>query len=105
LIGAQPVPVGKVVRAPKKIKNVLPDWPELPRSTSVTGVWVGEALIDSKGRVAEVWPTHPFRLTPPFPAFNQAVVTAIRQWTFEPLLLEKKAVPVCMTVTVYINLQ
>jgi outer membrane biosynthesis protein TonB len=55
--------------------------------------------------VAEVWPTHPFRLTSPFPAFNQAVVTAIRQWTFEPLLLEKKAVPVCMAVTIHVNLE
>ncbi len=40
-----------------------------------------------------------------FPAFNDAVVTAIRQWTFEPLSLDKKAVPFCMAVTVYINLK
>jgi outer membrane biosynthesis protein TonB len=105
LVGSQPVQIGKVVRAPKKIKNVPPDWPELPRSTSVGGVWVGEVLIDDKGRVAEVWPTRPFRLHPPFPAFNDAVVTAIRRWIFEPLLLDNKAVPFCMTVTVNINLQ
>jgi outer membrane biosynthesis protein TonB len=103
--GPQPVQIGRVVRAPKKIKDVPPDWPELPRSTTVGGVWVGEVLIDYKGRVAEVWPTRSFRLHPPFPAFNEAVVTAIRQWIFEPLLLEKKAVPVCLTVTVSINLQ
>jgi hypothetical protein len=74
-----PVEISKVVRAPKKIKDVLPDCPELPASTSVGGVWIGEVLIDSKGRVAEVWPTRSFRLTPPFPAFNEAVVATIRQ--------------------------
>ena len=105
LVGPQPVQISKVVRAPKKIRDVHPDWPELPRSTSIGGVWVGEVLIDDKGRVAEVWPTRPFRLHPPFPAFNDAVVTAIRQWVFEPLLLERKAAPFCMTVTVNINLQ
>jgi hypothetical protein len=44
-------------------------------------------------------------LHPPFPAFNEAIVTAIRQRILEPLLLAKKAVPVCMTVTVNINFQ
>ena len=63
------------------------------------------AQIDQKGRVVEVWPTRPFRVQPPFPAFNEAVVTAIRRWVFEPALLAKKAVPVCMSVTTFINLQ
>src|SRR5688500_11966756 len=72
LVVTQPVQITKAMRAPKKIKNVLPDWPALPPSTSIAGVWVGEVLIDQKGRVADVWPIRPFRVEPPFPAFNDA---------------------------------
>ena len=104
-VGADPVQIGKAVRAPKKIKNVFPDWPELPPSTSVSGVWVGEVLIDRTGRVVEVWVIQPLRVQPPFPAVNEAIVTAVRQWTFEPSLVNKKLPPVCMTVTTRINLQ
>jgi outer membrane biosynthesis protein TonB len=105
LVGAQSVQVSKMVRAPKKTHHVPTHWPELPPSTSVGGVWVGEVLIDHKGRVAEVWSTRPFRVHPPFPAFNEAVVTAIRQWVFEPMIVEKKPVPVCTVVSININLQ
>jgi len=36
---------------------------------------------------------------------NDAIVNAIRQWKFEPPIIEKVPVPVCLTVTVNINLR
>jgi hypothetical protein len=36
---------------------------------------------------------------------KDAVVAAIRRWESEPTSVDKAAVPVCMTVTVNINLQ
>jgi len=38
-----------------------------------------------------------------FPAFNRAIVDAIRLWEFEPLLINGRATPACSTVTVTID--
>ena len=104
LVEAQPVQIGNKVRAPKKIKNVPYAFPELPPSTRVMrNVWTGEVLIDQDGNVREVWPTRHFQLEPPFPPFNDAVVTAIRQWVFEPALVDKKPVPACMSMSVIVD--
>jgi hypothetical protein len=105
LVGAQPVQVGKKLRAPKKIRHVNPAFPELPSGTTVGGLWVGEALIDQQGKIARVWPTRPLIVRPAIPPLNEAIVNAIQQWEFEPALAEKVPVPVCMTVTVHINLR
>ena len=105
LVGSQPVQVGSKLRAPKKTHHVSPQFPELPHGTSVGGVWVGEGLIDQHGKIAQVWTVRPLLVEPAFPPMNNAIVGAIRQWEFEPTVVEKAAVPVCMTVTVNINLQ
>ena len=38
------------------------------------------------------------------PAFDQAALDAVRQWEYEPTLLNGVAVPVIMTVTVNFTL-
>lgn len=96
--------VGKAVKAPRKIRHVSPRYPPWPPGATVRGIWIGEALIDAQGRVVQVWPIREVEITPPLPAFNRAIVNAIRQWEFEPLLVDGMKMPVCMTVTVNINL-
>jgi len=93
------------VRAPKKIRDVRPNYPEAPAGTVGSGIWIGEALINNSGKVVGVWPLREVEFTPPFPSFNSAITDAIRQWEFEPLLVQGKPAPVCMTVTVTINWQ
>ena len=105
VLGQKPVRVGGSIAAPKKVRDVSPKYPELPPGTTVGGIWVGEALVDTSGKVTRVWPIREIRVKPPFPAFNSAITDAIRQWEFEPLSVEGKSVPGCMTVTVHINLQ
>lgn len=95
--------IGGPVRAPKKTRDVAPVYPELPTGTIGTGMWVGETLVDSTGKVSRVWPIREVTLTPAFPAFNAAIVASIQQWEFEPLILGGKATPFCMTVTTSIN--
>lgn len=102
---AQPLQVGKKLRAPKKTRHVAPEFPELPLGTIVGGLWVGEALLDEQGQVANVWTIRPLIVQPAFPPLNEAIVNAIRKWEFEPSMVEKVAVPVCLTVTVNITLQ
>jgi hypothetical protein len=60
-------------------------------------------LLDAKGRVSSVWATRKVKLTPSFPPFNQAIVDAIREWQFEPVVVNGRPMPACMTVTVTID--
>ncbi len=46
---------------------------QVPPGTSGSGIWMAEALIDTSGKVTEVWPLRELRFTPPFPAFNMAI--------------------------------
>jgi hypothetical protein len=103
LLNQKPVRIKSSARAPKKTRDVQPKYPELPPGTTGRGMWMGEALIDSSGRVVRVWPVREVEFTPPFPSFNRAIADAIRQWEFEPLIEQAKPTPVCMTVTVNIN--
>src|SRR5580765_5394135 len=76
VVGTTPIRVGKAARAPKKVRDVRPKYPEVPQGTRGTGNWVGEALLDTHGKVAHLWTEREIRFTPPFPAFNQAIVDA-----------------------------
>jgi hypothetical protein len=103
LAGRKAVRADRKIREPKKTKNVSPTYPPFPAGTTGRGMWIGEALIDTKGRVSHVWTIREVEITPPLPAFNNAITDAIRQWEFEPLQVNKVTVPVCMAVTVSIN--
>jgi hypothetical protein len=54
LVGVSPVLIGKSVRQPKKVRNVTPKYPELPLGTTGSGRWIGEALLDVRGKVVAV---------------------------------------------------
>ena len=73
---------------PKKTRHVAPEFPELPSGTTVGGIWVGEALLDQQGKVANVWTIRPLIVKPAFPPLNEAIVNAIREWEFEPSMVE-----------------
>ena len=104
LAGETPVRTGPRIPQPKKIRDVPTKYPELPpRTRAFAGGWMGEFLLSTQGRVLEVWTIQEVRFRPPFPPFNQAIVDAIKQWEFEPLMIEGRPVPVCTTVTVAID--
>ena len=91
-------------RAPKKVRDVKPTYPEVPNGTTrSSGMWIGEILLDTHGKVRRVWTIRQARLTPPFPAFNNAILDAVRQWQFEPFVVESQARPICLTVSVKID--
>jgi hypothetical protein len=100
LAGMPPVQGGKGVRQPKKIHHVFPKYPDVPPTTVIKrGPWMGELLVDRQGLVMQVWTTREMVFNPPFPAFNRAIVDALRQSKFEPAVVQRERVPVCMTVT------
>jgi hypothetical protein len=104
LAGMPPLQIGKGVPQPKKIRNATPKFPDIPPGTITRGgPWVGEVLVDRQGFVLEVWSIREVGFNPPFPAFNRAVVDSLRQWRFEPLVLNGQHVPWCTTVSNFIN--
>jgi protein TonB len=88
------VRVGGNVRAPLKIRDVKPVMPDLAVKARVQGVVILEAVIDEVGAVAQA------RVLRSIPLLDLAAMEAVKQWMFTPTLIDGKAVPVIMTVTV-----
>jgi periplasmic protein TonB len=96
LVGEVEAPVRAVgeVRPPKLVRRIEPDYPEIARQARVEGIVVLEATTDAYGRVMDV------RVLRSIPLLDQAAVDAVRQWVYEPLIINGRPRPVTFTVTV-----
>jgi protein TonB len=95
----QPVRMGSGIRSPVKTVDAAPAYPAIARSAHVQGVVILEAVLDAGGRVSDV------RVLRSIPLLDQAAIDAVRQWRYTPTLLNGRAVPVIITVTVNFTLQ
>ena len=86
--------VGGDIKPPRKIRDVKPVYPPVAREAGVAGVVIIEVKIGTDGRVEE---GHVLRS---IPLLDQAALDAVRQWEFEPTLMNGAPVPIMMTVTV-----
>jgi TonB family protein len=93
------MPVGGMVKIPKKTESVEPVLPY--RETKTQGTPVIEVIIDTAGNVSEVKVLQSF--DPPWPEGDAAIVDAIRQWKYEPTVLDGEAIPVCAKITLSIQ--
>ena len=80
---------------PTLIKKVSPTYPEDARKEGIEGTVILEATIDTEGNVAKVKV-----LKGGIDSLNQAAVDAIKQWKYEPIILDGKPVPSTFTVTI-----
>ena len=96
-----PLRIGGNIRPPRKIKNVPPVYPQAMREAGLEGVVPMEALIGRNGEVASV------RVLSAqiHPEFAASAVDAVRQWRFDPTLLNGETVEVVMTVSVRFSLE
>jgi protein TonB len=76
------------VKPPKLVRRLEPDYPEIARQARVEGVVILEATTDVYGRVTGL------------PLLDEAAVAAVRQWVYEPLVVNGRPRPVTFTVTV-----
>ena len=86
--------VGGAVRAPTKLVDVKPVYPEHALRANVQGVVIIEIVIDTHGRVRDA------RILRSIPGLDDAALEAVRQWEFTPTVLDGVPVPLAMTVTV-----
>jgi protein TonB len=82
------------IKAPRLVRRVEPDYPEIARQARVEGVVILEATTDVYGRVTAV------RVLRSIPLLDEAAVAAVRQWVYEPLVVNGRPRAVTFTVTV-----
>jgi protein TonB len=92
--GVTPARVGGAVRAPTKLVDVKPVYPDDARRANVQGVVIIEIVIDTEGRVRDA------RILRSIPLLDDAALEAVRQWEFTPTAMDGVPVPLAMTVTV-----
>jgi protein TonB len=93
-----PIRVGGQIAPPTLTKKVEPEYPPLAVAANVEGTVILEATVNKRGHVAgvEVLRSHPLLAT--------AAIDAVKQWQYEPLMLNGSPQPFVLTVTVSFNL-
>ena len=86
--------VGGSIKPPQKVKDVPPVYPDEARRAGVHGMVILEVVIGVDGRVTDA------RVLRTIPLLEAAAVNAVKQWVYEPTLVDGQAVPVSVTVTV-----
>jgi TonB family protein len=87
------------VKPPKLVKQVNPVYPAEARKAGVEGVVILEAKADEQGNVVDA------RILRSVAPLDQAAIEAVKQWKYEPMILDGKARKVLFTVTVRFTLE
>jgi len=90
-----PLRVGGDIKQPKQIKRVEPLYPDDAKAAGITGMVILEVLLDTEGRVKQA-----AVLRHATPSLDQAALSAVQQWVYQPTLLNGAPVEVVFTVTV-----
>jgi len=96
---ARVVRIGGQIKEPKKIRDVRPVYPDLAVQSRVSALVILEAEVDTRGyvRAAKILRGHPL--------FDEAAMEAVKQWRYQPLLLNGEPTGFVLTVTINFNLQ
>ena len=97
--GPAPLRVGGTVQPPRKIYDVKADYPQAALDAKITGVVTLEATVGVDGTITNV------DVLKGVPELDDAAVTAVRQWRFEPVLLNGEPVPVIIVLTINFSLK
>lgn len=84
--------------AGKLVKRVDPVYPPLARQARISGTVTLHALIDKKGKIEQL------ELISGHPMLVQASINAVKQWEYEPTLVNGKPVEVDTTIDVVFDL-
>jgi periplasmic protein TonB len=95
---ARVVRVGGQIKAPRLLKNVAPEYPELAARAGLNALVILELRVSETGVVlsSQILRGHPL--------FDDAALEAVRQWRYAPLLLNGVATPFVVNVTVNFRL-
>ncbi len=91
---APPIRVGGNIAAPTRTKYVSPVYPAEAANARLRGMVIVEVTVNEQGRVANA------RILRGIAMLDTAALDAVRQWEYEPTLLNGRPVPVILTATV-----
>jgi TonB family protein len=83
----------KDVKPPKLIKKVEPVYPDEAKKAGIQGAVTLEATTDTRGRVQEV------KVLISVPELDQAAIDAVKQWVYEPMVINGKPHGITFTIT------
>jgi TonB family protein len=95
----EPLKLTGDVKGPKLIKQVDPVYPPVARQSQVEGTVILEVTTDIYGRVRDI------KVLRSIPLLDQAAVDAVKQWVYEPPIINGKPISVTFTVTVTFTLK
>jgi protein TonB len=83
---------------PKLVKKVKPEYPQEALASRVQATVIVEAVTDIYGRVGQA------RIISGHPIFNEAALAAVRQWLYEPYIVDGIPRPIYFTVYITFGL-
>lgn len=99
VLRGKPLRITSEIQRPKMIKQVDAVYPQIARQARVGGTVIVEATTDIYGRVQDV------KILRSIPLLDQAAVDAVKQWVYEPFLVNGKPREVSFTVAVVFDLE
>jgi len=88
--------VGGSITPPRRFGN--PAYPAEATAAGIEGVVSAEITVNEQGIVTDV------RVMDSNPVLDEAALNAVREWRYDPTIVEGRAVPVKMRVTVNFSL-
>ncbi len=96
---AQVVRIGGKIAQPRIIRRVEPVYPDLAAAARLGAIVVVEAEVDVRGVVKTV------KVLSGHPLFDEAAMSAVRQWRYQPLLLNGEPTGFILSVVITFNLR
>jgi periplasmic protein TonB len=93
------VRIGNGIAGPRLVRRIDPAYPAIAVAARVSATVQLEAEVDARGQVASV------RVERGHPLFDEAAVAAVRQWRYQPLLLNGEPTGFVLTVTVRFDMR
>jgi len=96
---AQVVRIGGQLLPPRIVRKVDPVYPDLAASARIGAIVVIEAEVDTRGYVKFV------KVLSGHPLFDEPALEAVRQWRYQPLLLNGEPTGFILSVVINFNLK
>ena len=90
--------IGGQLQAPALLHRVEPVYPDLAQFANIEGVVILDAIVDTAGHVQTV------TLLRGHPVLAKAAIEAVKQWQYQPLLLNGVPTPFELTVSLWFHI-
>lgn len=97
VVPTEPVRVGGMVQEPRLLKLVPPVYPVLASKARISGTVILEATLTVDGTVDQI------KVVSGHPLLIEAAIDCVKQWRYEPTLLNGIPVAVILTAKVHFN--